>query len=106
MRFMGDAPLKGQSELDVLYTLLKVSSADFAGCSLSCSCGQFPHLSAKVAGHWGGKPQTGCILQVGRGLGKGLQAFLQGHTLFFRGWRVPWALARDLACPPLAVWGP
>ena len=27
MRFMGDAPLKGQSELDVLCTLLKVSPA-------------------------------------------------------------------------------
>ena len=35
MRFMGDAPLKGQSELDVLCTLLKVSPARSVA---SCFC--------------------------------------------------------------------
>lgn len=67
MRFMGDAPLKGQSELDVLYTLLKVSPADFGGCSLACCVAQFSHLSNKVTGHWGGEPKEECTLQWGGG---------------------------------------
>lgn len=46
MRFMGDASLKGQSELDVLCTLLKVSPAD-CWRSLACPVAQFPHLSTE-----------------------------------------------------------
>lgn len=88
MRFMGDAPLKGQSELDVLYTLLKVSPADFVRCFLSCCVAQFPHLSTKVAGHGDGKPREEYILQVGWGLGKGPQASLQVLTLFSCAWCV------------------
>lgn len=42
MRFMGDAPLKGQRERDVLCTLLKVSSPTLP-CALSWSVTQFPH---------------------------------------------------------------
>lgn len=103
MRFMGDAPLKGQSELDVLYTLLKVSPADLARFSLSCRGAQFPHLSTKVAGHRDGKPKEEYILQVGRGLEKGSQAFLQVLTLFLCAWCVAWGLAwpRHVTWPAL-----
>uniref|UniRef100_A0A8C8ZET6 MyTH4 domain-containing protein n=1 Tax=Prolemur simus TaxID=1328070 RepID=A0A8C8ZET6_PROSS len=75
MRFMGDAPQKGQSELDVLCALLKVSPADFARCSVLCSVAQFPCLSTR------------------RGLGKGHQAYLQVPTLF-----CTWYVARPLTC--------
>lgn len=110
MRFMGDAPLKGQSELDVLHTLLKVSLADFARCSLSCHVAHFPQPSTKVEGHGDGKPKGGYILRVGRGLGKGPQAFLQGVPPVLMclvcGVGPGMASACDLAGPPPAVWGP
>lgn len=104
MRFMGDAPLKGQSELDVLCTLLKVSPAS-ARCSLPCPVARFPlchtelqdfgvgsflHGPKRSASHWW------------EGLGTGYQACRQVPTLFLCAWYV----ACDLACPPTAVWGP
>lgn len=42
MRFMGDAPLKGQNELDVLCTLLKVSPEACALHFLLALCLGFP----------------------------------------------------------------
>lgn len=94
MRFMGDAPAKGQSELDVLCALLKVSPASFARYSLSCSVAQFPHLSTRVAGLWGGEllvwPKEECIPPVGRGLRMGHQAYLRVPTLFLCAWSVTW----------------
>lgn len=99
---MGDAPLKGQSELDVLCTLLKVSPADFARCSfLLCgSVSPSANHSCRPLG-WA----ASCVAQRevyptgGRGLGKGHQAYLQVPTLFL----CPWYVACDLACPLTAV---
>lgn len=47
MRFMGDAPLKGQRERDVLCTLLKVSLPTLL-CALPCSVTQFPHWQPEL----------------------------------------------------------
>lgn len=71
MRFMGDAPLKGQSELDVLYTLLKVSSADFAGCSLSCLCGSVSPSVSQSCRTLGWEVQEGVHPAGGEGAGEG-----------------------------------
>lgn len=77
MRFMGDAPLKGQSELDVLCTLLKVSPAP-TGAPLPA------HLSAGAAAFGVGTmwPNEECIPLVGRVLGRGRQVCLQEPTVF------------------------
>uniref|UniRef100_A0A2R8ZV14 MyTH4 domain-containing protein n=1 Tax=Pan paniscus TaxID=9597 RepID=A0A2R8ZV14_PANPA len=81
MRFMGDAPLKGQSDLDVLCNLLKVSPANFARCPLSCSVVQFPHLSMshRTLG-WETSPmvQRGMHHAGGEGAGKGTPGLSSG----------------------------
>lgn len=71
MRFMGDAPLKGQSELDVLYTLLKVSPSDFARCSLSGLCGSVsPSVTQSCRTLGRGEAQRGVHPAGGEGAGE------------------------------------
>uniref|UniRef100_A0A452TFE3 MyTH4 domain-containing protein n=1 Tax=Ursus maritimus TaxID=29073 RepID=A0A452TFE3_URSMA len=90
MRFMGDAPLKGQSELDVLYTLLKVSSADFAGCSLSCSCGSVSPSVSQSCRTLGWEAPNGVHPAGGEGAGEGTPGLSpRAHPV------LPWLLCGD-----------
>lgn len=95
MRFMGDAPLKGQSELDVLCTLLKVSPADSQMLS-SLPCGSLSPLPHRVAGLWGGQslawPKEECIPLVGGGWGQAIRPVAKCPLCpYVPGlWRVTW----------------
>lgn len=63
MRFMGDAPLKGQNELDVLCTLLKVSPEACISCFLLALGLGFPICSGSAVGNLSHCPEScECIL--------------------------------------------
>lgn len=89
MRFMGDAPLKGQRERDVLCTLLKVSRPPC--CALSPFCDSVSPSGTRVAGLWGGQllawPQGGPHPPEGRDW-RGTRGLSHTPALFCAGmWR-------------------